>query len=194
MKGPHVTKRPKKFAPLSPVGFIVPVRRYGVSSVLEGKTNYGGQYWAKCVEYLHGRGYLQIEMPATNSHGQGIRLGTLGGINPQYGPLNIEPQLGTTKPEFMCCAHKLSEIWESKRELGGETDLELLEEGGGHPRKERFPVSTITFEPEPANIWKCDMCCEWCVRQLPFNTAVENRGVKRDSKCLELRQERKPLE
>jgi hypothetical protein len=67
-------------------------------------------------------------------------------------------------------------------------DFELLKEREGNVRKKRFQVSTVTFEPEPSEVRKCDSRHGRHTRRLPLNM-VGKKGAKIDSKYLQLRDE-----
>src|SRR6266851_4057534 len=97
----------------------------------------------------------------------------------------IEPDSGTAKPEALCCANKLQEVWNGNRELVEEMDLELLEERRRHLRENRFQIITGTTELEPAKVRKRDVCRDWHVDQFPLNITIWDRRVKADPKCLE---------
>src|ERR1700679_1525571 len=103
------------------------------------------EYLAKRIGNLcHGR-YLPVKVPAVNLSGDGTRV-SLTEKHPYM--LVRELDLGIVEPEALCCAHKLRETWNGKRELLEELNLQLFEARGSNPTNNRFQVSANASEPK----------------------------------------------
>jgi len=100
-------------------------------------------------------------------------------------PVSIEHEFRTAKAEVLCCTHELQEVWDGQVVLMEEQDLELLEQRGGHSRKEYFQVTVKPSEPKPAKVRKCDVGDEWPMRQLCLHITVGKRA-KADPESLKL--------
>src|ERR1700679_1500200 len=85
-----------------------------------------------------------------------------------------EIELGVAEPEVrsLCCVHKLQEMWDGKRELHEEEDVEFLKTRGRHPTNNRFQISFNAFEPKPAKVRKCDGCNDWHKSELSLNSTA----------------------
>src|SRR6266851_7459610 len=103
----HVIERPKEFAPLCVVWFIVRLRQYEVSPILESKILHRGEYSPERPQNLYHGCYLPVEVPADNIHVESRCPAPLTRIHPQGNAPVIEPQRGTAKPEVLRHAHKL---------------------------------------------------------------------------------------
>jgi hypothetical protein len=98
-----------------------------------------------------------------------------------------EMELGVAEP-----VHKLQEMWDGKRELLEEENLEPLEARGGHPTNNRFQISVNALEPKPAKVRECDGCSDWHKRELSLSSMAGNneREIRAsDHERLQLRHE-----
>src|SRR6266853_1381329 len=114
-------------------------------------------------------------------HVEGIHPGTLSGIYPHDSFPVIEPELGTAKPEVLCCIHELEEAGDTEFQRVQVEDLELLETGGSDPGNEWLQISDGTSEPKPAKVGECDSCSDWSRQESPVN-----REVDINQECLEM--------
>jgi hypothetical protein len=89
---------------------------------------------------------------------------------------------GVAEPEVLSCIHKLQEMWDGKRELLEEEDLESLKARGGHPTNNLFQISVNTLEQKPAKVRKCDGCNDRHMRELSLNSTPGN-GEKEGSRA-----------
>src|SRR6266852_6816097 len=105
-----------------------------------------GEHLAKRVANLCRGGYLPVEVPAINPYKKGIRVGFTGS-HPHINFLVLEHDIGSVEPEVLRCVHKLWEMWNGKRELLEEPNLQFFEARGRDPRNNRFQVSTNASEP-----------------------------------------------
>jgi hypothetical protein len=158
----------------------VPLRRQCRPIKVESEILHRRKYGAQLVENLgYGRD-LPIEMSATDNNHQSIDAVSLAGIRSHDNRLLMKSELGTPKPEVLCCSHKLQEVWDGIGELVKKQYLELLEDRGVDPGKNSFQVSTNSLEPEPAKVRKCDVSHGWGIQQPPLDVTVGNRGMKTD--------------
>jgi hypothetical protein len=146
------------------------------------------EYCPECVKNLYCGYYLPVETSAAERQGQSIHPGPLMGVRHHFEPSRTESERDSVGPEVLCSAHKLLQVRNGIVYVIGEIDLELLEERDRNLRKKRFQVSTITFEPEPPEVRKCDARHDRRTQQLPLSLAGK-MGVKIDSKYLQLRHE-----
>jgi hypothetical protein len=85
-----------------------------------------------------GRGiYLPVEVPATSRYKKGVRVGLTEKYH-HFSFLVLERDDGTVEPEVLCCAHKLREMWNGKREVIEELNSQPIEARGRDSTKDRF--------------------------------------------------------
>src|SRR5258708_7784296 len=154
--------------------------------VFKSKMLHRGEYLVQLIENLCRGGYLPVEVPAVDSHGQGIRLGRLTGIHSYVNVVVREHEIGTAEPEVLCCVHKLQETRNGKRELVEEGNFELLEERGSDPRNNRFHVGAGTSEHKHTKVRKRGMGHDWCTLELRLHITVGDRVQKKDHERLQL--------
>jgi hypothetical protein len=104
-------------------------------------------------------------------------------------PPTRERELDTANVEVIGFADILPEERYRKGPLGEECDLELLEEGGGHPRKKSFQIHTRTFEPKPAKICKGDVFQPWGMQLVHLRVMGRKMEVTGNLECFQVRHE-----
>jgi hypothetical protein len=144
------------------------------------------EHWADYIEYLcHGR-YLPVEVTAVNNDTKIIHGGLFMRIHLNANVLVRELEFGSLESEVICCAHKVQKVWDGKRELVEDLNLELLEARCRNSIKKFFQVSCNTFEPETAKIRKSDGCRDRRVRKSPSHLTTAVREMKADHEGLQL--------
>src|SRR6266403_1590649 len=151
--------------------------------VSKSKILHRREYSAKRIQYLcHGR-YLPVEVPPIDTYAKDIRLGPKE-IQYYFNSLVNEIEPGNVESQVLCCVHKLHEMWNRKRELLEEVELQLFETRGGDPTNNRFQISANALELKQAKVRKCNGCRDWRMRELPLHIAIGNRECKSDCERL----------
>ena len=139
--------------------------------VFESEVFHRREHWAERVGNLcHGR-YLPVEVLAVDSYGKGIHLGLttgIAGIDLHTDSPPGELEIGTVEAEVLCCIHKFQEMWNGKRKLVEEYNLELLEARDGDLMNKCFQVVANTSEHKVAKVGKCHGCYDRRMRELPL--------------------------
>jgi hypothetical protein len=138
VKGLHVVKWPKKFAPLGSVDLIISFRSPITQPpyycpvtvpVFESEMLHRREILTERIENLSCGRYLRVVVVAVDGYRKGIHLGLHAGIeihtNTEFGEL----ELGTVEPEGLCDVHKLEEAWNEKRVLPEETNIRKIKLG-----------------------------------------------------------------
>src|SRR6266566_507351 len=101
--------------------------------IFKGEMLHRRKYMAKRTKNLCYERYLQVEVLADDTYPKGTD--PFAGIHLHLNLSVRELEIGTAEPEVPCCVHELHEIWDGKRGLLEEENLELLKAGGGDPTK-----------------------------------------------------------
>jgi hypothetical protein len=107
VKGFHVAKRPKKFAPLGAVDLVVLFRWLIMYLVFEGEIFHRREYLAERIENLSHERYLPDKALAIDIYRKSIHLGHLTGVHLRCNILAWEQEFGTDEPEVLYCVYKL---------------------------------------------------------------------------------------
>jgi hypothetical protein len=185
-KGLHVHKRAEKSPPLDGVDLVVFFRRTTMYLAFKNKMLHHIKHLAERIENLgHGR-YLPVEVLAVDPYGKGIHLGLFTEIDLHANSSLGELDLGTVKPEVLCCVHKPQEMWDVIRELAKEENFKPLEARSGDPMNKCFQICANTSEPEEAKVRKRNGGHDRHMRGSPLRIMVGNREGKQDHERLQL--------
>jgi len=145
---------------------------------------------------LSQRCYLLVRASAIHYHAEWFQFHPppFTWVHPYGNDRLIELEFGAVEPEFLCCGHKLLEMWNGDGgfRLLDELDLERLEVRCHDVRKEPLQVSTDTLEHKPAKVRKRNVRHTWHVQELSLDIVGGNRGEKANPEGLQLGNERKP--
>ena len=153
--------------------------------VSKSEALYRRECLAKRIGKLFRGSYLPVEVATINANTKAVQLGPTG----RHSHINfflLNNDLGIFEPEVLCGVHKLGEMWNGKRELVEQSNLQVFEARGCDPTKNRFQVSTNTSEREEAKVRKCNVCRDWRQDELPLHVTVGNSECKASLENLEL--------